>query len=372
MLQALAEIEEPTLQDGLGQLVEAELLYQRGRLPRARYIFKHALVRDAAYQSLLKRTRLRYHEQVDELIRSRFPETAETQPELLAHHYTEAGLNEQAIRYWHQAGQRSILRAANVEAIDHLRKALELLQGLPESTERTHQELALQISLAGTLSANKGYASPEAGQAFARARELCHQVREIPQHLTVLRGLWIFHFVRGDLYAARELGEECFALTERVDDRTVFLEGHHMLGDVLFCLGEFPQAREHLESGIALYDPEQNRSDFLYGSLVGILPLCFAAHNFWHLGYPDQAVQSIEQALALAHRRGPAPNLGDAAIRQRSFHPGRLRRTAFPGRGQHWSRRPRKLAAFYPGHNRAFPAVAGRRAIGKARRGPIV
>ena len=125
---------------------------------------------------------------------------------------------------------------------------------------------------------------------------------EIPQHLTVLRGLWIFHFVRGDLHAARELGEECFALTERVDDRAVFLEGHHMLGDVLFCLGEFPQAREHLESGIALYDPEQHRSDFLYGSLVGILPLCFAAHNFWHLGYPDQAVQSIEQALALAHK----------------------------------------------------------------------
>lgn len=301
MLEELAEIDEPVLRIGLGQLVEAELLYQRGRPPNAKYIFKHALVQDAAYHSLLKRTRLRYHKNVAELIRSRFPEIEETQPEILAHHYTEADLNEQAVHFWREAGQRAILRAANLEAIDHLRNALELLRGLPEDAEHRRQELAVQISLAGTLSANKGYASPEAGEAYARAKELCHQGSEIPQLITALRGLWIYNFVRGDLQAARGIGDECFALTERVDDRAVFLEGSHMLGGVLFCTGEFCQADEHLNRAIALYDPAQHRNDFLYGSLVGILPICFAAHNFWHLGYPDQATDTMDQALALAH-----------------------------------------------------------------------
>ena len=250
------------------------MLYQRGRAPRAKYIFKHALIQDAAYESLLKRTRQQYHRQVAALMEERFPGTVEANPELVAHHYTEARDAERAVHYWHQAGQRAILRAANVEAINHLRKALELLQGLPESAERTRQELALQISLAGALSANKGYASPEAGEAYTHARELCHQVGEVPEHLTVLRGLWIFHVVRGDLQAARGLGDECFALAERVDDRAASLEGHHMLGLVLFCLGDFHQARDHLAKAIAHYDPEQHRTDFLYGSLVGIVPLC--------------------------------------------------------------------------------------------------
>ena len=145
------------MQQGLKQLVEAELVYQRGVLPQARYLFKHALIQDTAYQSLLKSTRQQYHQQIAQVLEERFPETEETQPELLAHHYTEAGLIAQAIPYWQQAGQRAIERSANVEAISHLTKGLELLKTLPDTPERAQQELVLQITLGQPLMATKGW-----------------------------------------------------------------------------------------------------------------------------------------------------------------------------------------------------------------------
>ena len=155
MISALAGLEEEMLQSGLGQLVVDELLYQRGRPPRSRYLFKHALIQDAAYQSLLKRTRQQYHQQVAKLLEDRFPEVASTQPELVAHHYTEANCPAQAIAYWHKAGVAAASRSANVEAIDQFRRGLALVEALPDPRERAERELDLQMALGPALFATK-------------------------------------------------------------------------------------------------------------------------------------------------------------------------------------------------------------------------
>ncbi len=212
LLHAVSPLDEGSLQQGLRQLVEAELIYQRGLPPQARYLFKHALIQDAAYQSLLKSKRQQYHQQIAHVLEERFAETKETQPELLAHHYTEAGFTAQAIPYWQRAGQRALERSANIEAIAHLTKGLELLSTLPDTPERAQQELTLQIALGLSLMASRGWAAPEAEQAYARARELCRQVGETPQLFQVLAGLFAFYYVRGELKTARELGDQLLRL----------------------------------------------------------------------------------------------------------------------------------------------------------------
>jgi len=181
VLHVVSPLDEASLQQRLQQLVEAELLYQRGLPPQATYLFKHALIQDAAYQSLLKSTRQQYHRQIAQVLEEKFSETKENQPELLAHHYTEVGLIAQAMPYWQRAGQRASQRSANVEAISHLTKGLELLKTLPDTPERAQQELTLQIALGAPLIATKGYAAPEVEKVYARARELCRQVGETPQ-----------------------------------------------------------------------------------------------------------------------------------------------------------------------------------------------
>ncbi|HEV8712458.1 MAG TPA: adenylate/guanylate cyclase domain-containing protein, partial [Candidatus Binatia bacterium] len=168
LLQAVASMNEASLQQALAKLVEAEVLYQRGLPPQARYLFKHALIQDAAYQSLLKSRRQHYHRQIAQVLEERFSEIKETQPELLAHHYTEAGLTAQAIPYWQKAGQRAAQHSANTEAISHLTKGLELLKTLPDAPERAQQELTLQITLGGPLIATKGYTAAEVERVYAR------------------------------------------------------------------------------------------------------------------------------------------------------------------------------------------------------------
>ena len=189
MLHALVTVDERTLQEGLAQLVATELLYQRGRPPRATYTFKHALVQDAAYQSLLKRTRQQYHQHVAALLEARFPETVATAPEVVAHHYTEAGCAAQALPLWQQAGQRALQRSANLEGIEHLTKGLAVLATLPETTDRLQHELDLHVTLGPAFMATRGYASPEAEHTFVRAWEICQQLGEPPQRFPVLNGL---------------------------------------------------------------------------------------------------------------------------------------------------------------------------------------
>jgi TOMM system kinase/cyclase fusion protein len=302
LLQAVSPWAEDALQRGLQQLVAAEFLYQQGLPPHATYRFKHALIQDAAYQSLLRSTRQQYHQAIAEVVEARFPELCETQPELLAHHYTEAGLSAQAIPYWQRAGQRALERSAHVEAIAHLAKGLGLLKTFPDIPERTQQELTLQITLGAALRVTKGSVAPEVEQTYARARELCQQVGETPQLFSVLWGLWAFYHGRVALQTARELGEQLLTMAQRVQDPALLLQAHRALGITLRFLGELSAARAHLEQGIALYDVQQHRSlAFLYGgSNPGVACLCYASDLVWALGYPDQALRRSHEALTLA------------------------------------------------------------------------
>src|SRR3990170_4139523 len=314
ILQAVSPLDEKTLQAELGKLVEAELLYQRGLPPESRYFFKHALIQDAAYQSLLKSKRQQYHRKIAQILEERFPETVETEPELLAHHYTEAGLRGEAIAYWHRAGERARQRSANVEAIGHLTKGLELLKTLPDTPERTQQELDLQTTLGPALVATKGYAAPEVEKAYTRARELCQNIGETPQLFPVLWGLWNFYLGRAECKTARELAEHLLTLAQSVQDPALLLEAHDALGQTLYSLGEFAPARAHMEQGITLYDPQRHGSlAFLYGEEdSGVACQGFVAMTLWILGYPDQALGRIQTALTLAQKLSNSHSLAFA------------------------------------------------------------
>ena len=243
LLQAVSPWDEGTVQQGLHQLVEAEFLYQRGLPPQATYLFKHALIQDAAYQSLLRSTRQRHHQHIAQVLEARFPELCETQPELLAHHYTAAGLTAQAIPYWQRAGERAIQRSANVEAISQLTTARALLSTLPDTPERAQQELDLHIALGIPLVLTKGHGASEVQTTYDRARELCRQLGDTPQLFSALLGLRRFYFMRGELRTAHELGEQLLRMAERLDDAGLLVRAYMMLAENLVYLGEFAHAR---------------------------------------------------------------------------------------------------------------------------------
>ena len=302
LLAAIAPQDDNALQEGLAQLVAAELLYQRGRPPRARYLFKHALIQDTAYTSLLKSTRQQVHQQVAQVLEARFPALAETQPELVAQHYTAAGCAEQAILYWLRAGQQASDRSANVEAISRLTTGLELLKTLPETPEHTQQALTLYIGLGAALIITKGQAAPEVEHAYTQARALCQQVGETPELVPVLFGLWWFYVVRPQLHTARELAETLLRLAQRTGDSALAVVAHYALGFTWFNLGMLPAARQHLEAGSARYTPDQRRAPvFRIGQDLGVACQANAARTLWLLGYPEQALARVHEALALAH-----------------------------------------------------------------------
>jgi predicted ATPase len=298
-LRAVSQLDQGALQRALAQLVDAELLYQRGMPPQAMYVFKHALIRDAAYQSLLKTTRQQSHPRIARVLEGRFSETVETQPELLAHHYTEAGLTAEAVPYWHQAAQRAHQRSANQEAIQHLTKGLDVLATLPDTPERAAQELTLRIALGAPLMAMRGYASAEVADTYARARELSQQIGDTPQRFSVLLRLHVFYLVRGEFHSARELGEQCLQLAQYHHDSVHLLEAHYALGSALFWLGELAEARTHFERSIALYNPQQRHSVANITDTM-VTNLSYLSWLLWLLGYPMQALHTSQKALERA------------------------------------------------------------------------
>jgi TOMM system kinase/cyclase fusion protein len=313
LLSTVSQLDAATLQRELGRLVEAEIVYQRGVPPQATYTFKHALIQDAAYESLLKSTRQQYHQRIAQVLEAQFPDTALLQPELVAHHYTEAGLSAQAVLYWQKAGQRAVERSAYAEAITHLSKGLEVLKTLADTPEHLQQELDLQLALGPVLVVIRGPASPAVEQAYARAQELCQQVGETPQHFPVLWGLWRFYNNRAEYQRARALGERLLSLAQQVHDAALLLEAHHALWATLLWSGEFASARAHLEQGSALYDPQQHHAHArLYGHDPGVCGLSCAALSLWSLGYPDQTLQSMREALTLAQALAHPPSLAPA------------------------------------------------------------
>ncbi len=301
MLSAIAPIEDEKLVAALKTLAEAGLLLEQGTPPEANYRFRHALIQETAYQSLLRTKRQRFHRRIAEVMEERFPVSGETQPGLLAFHLTEAGLSQQAIPQWQAAAQKAIERSANAEAISHLTKALEMLKKLPESRSRAQQELALQIALGASLMPTKGYASPEVENVHRRARELYNEVGESPQFFPMLFGSWQFYSVRAEYNTARELGEQLVSMARGAHDPELLIEAHVARGNTLSFLGELVLAREHLEHAIALYDPQRYRShDFVYAEDPGVHSLSYATLVLWLLGYPDQARKRSREAFAMA------------------------------------------------------------------------
>ena len=302
LLRAVAPWEEGIVHQGLHQLVAAEFLYQRGVPPQATYTFKHALIQDVAYQSLLRSTRQQYHQRIAQALEAQFPETVATQPELVAQHYTAAGCAEQAVVYWQRAGQHASDRSAHLEAISHLTTGIELLKTLPETPEHTQQALTLHIALGAALQMAKGHAAPEVEHAYTQARALCQQVGETPELVPVLFGLWRFYLVRSQLHTAREIGDTLLRLAQRTDDPALAVIAHYALGWTWFCLGALPAARQHLEEAIARYTPDQRRAPvFRMGQDPGVACRAYAALTLWLLGYPEQALARLHEALALAH-----------------------------------------------------------------------
>jgi predicted ATPase len=313
MLQAVSLLDEATLQQGLRQLIEAELVYQRGVPPQATYLFKHALIQEAAYQSLLRSTRQQFHLRIAQVLEAQFPETTEAQPELLAQHYTEAGLTEQAVRSWQRAGHQASDRSATVEAISHFTTGLALLRTLPETPDHTQHALALYIGLGAALQVAKGQAAPEVEHAYLQARALCEQVGETPQLVQVLLGLYRFYLVQSQFHTARELGETLLRLAQHANDPALTVLAHYVLGALWFWLGVLPAARQHLEEGIAHYTPDQSRAlVFRMGLDPGVGCRAYAALTLWLLGYPEQALARLHDALALAHDLAHPYSLGFA------------------------------------------------------------
>ena len=301
LLQAVSLQDEATLRRELAQLVDAELVYQRGVPPHIKYIFKHALIQGTAYQSLLKSKRQHYHQRIAQVLEERFPETGEVQPELLAHHYTQAGMSREALRYWQRAGQLAIERSANREAIAHLNKGLEVLRTLPDTPERGEQEIGLQIALGVPLIATRGYGAPEVEEVYTRAREVSRGIGETPRLFPVLRGLWNCYLLRARLQTAYELGEQLLTLAQKQQDSALLVGAYRVLGSTLFFQGELASGQKYVEEGIALYDHEQHSSlAFLYGADPGVVCRLYLAWLLWFRGYPDQALNGIYDALNLA------------------------------------------------------------------------
>ena len=303
MISALAGIEEQMLQSGLGQLVVDELLYQRGRPPRSRYLFKHALIQDAAYQSLLKRTRQQYHERVAKLLEDRFPELASTQPELVAHHYTEANCPAQAIAYWHKAGAAAASKSANVEAIDQFRRGLALVEALSDMRERAERELDLQMALGAALFATKSYSHPDIGRAYARVWELCRQLEDHSRGFTALRGLYMHYLNLLEMEKAQHFAEEGLRVAERLDDAARFVGAHKTLGDTLFFQGKLEPALAHYRRGFEMFDPNMQFPDWP-GAHPGVSCQFFLALVSWMLGYPDLSLDELRAAVESAETLG--------------------------------------------------------------------
>ena len=314
LLQAVSPWDEATLQRGLHQLVEAEFLYQQGLPPQATYFFKHALIQDAAYASLLRSTRQQYHQRIAQVLEARFPALCETQPELLAHHYTEAGLSAPAVDCWQRAGQRAIERSAHVEAIRHLTRGVEGLTTLPETPERLQQALTLHIALGVPLAAIKGLGAPEVEHVYTRALDLCQQVGDTPQLFPALWGLWLFYGSRGPAQTAQELAARLLRLAESVHDPALLLEAYHALWATAFNQGEVAAARAYAGHGVTLYErPQHHALAFRYGGHdPGVCCRDFGALALWMLGYPEQASQWSQDALTLAHALSHPFSLAEA------------------------------------------------------------
>jgi class 3 adenylate cyclase/predicted ATPase len=310
LLRAVSRLAEDELQAALARLVASELVFQRGTPPDAVYSFKHALVQDAAHDSLLRSSRQQLHAQIAEALAAYSPELPDNQPELFAQHYAEAGLVEKSVACWGKAGRRSATRSAMAEAAAQFQKGLDQLALLPDTPKRQRQELEIRSALGAVLQAVKGSAAPEAGHTYARARELWEQLGSPSGFLRIPYGQSVFHMNRGELDLALRLDEDLLRLSRQRNDSGGLVLGHLSSGRTLFFAGRFVPSRSHLEEVLPLYDPISHRALVHQASLhPQVVSQAVLGNVLFCLGYPDRALVHSSGAIAEARRSAHSPSL---------------------------------------------------------------
>jgi class 3 adenylate cyclase/predicted ATPase len=317
LLRAVAGVEHSALQSALERLAEADLLLVQGLAPDSSYRFKHALIQNAAYENLLKSRRQALHRRVAEALRDNVSDVAAAEPELLAHHFTQAGLTEAAAEWWGKAGQRSLERSALIEAVEQLTRALGQYANLPATPALRREEIKLQAALVNALMHTKGYAAPETTTAEERARSLIETAEalgEPPEDpllmFSVLYGFWVANQTKFNGDVVCELAAQFLGAAERQRTISTRMMGHRLMGSSLLCTGQLVQGREHLDRAIELYNPDQHRvltTRFGHDPRVAIL--FYRSWALWALGYPDAALADIEGALTDAREIGHAATL---------------------------------------------------------------
>ena len=331
-LEAVSPLDPGELEEALAKLVEAELLYVWGAPPSASYTFKHALVQNQAYESLLRRTRRELHEQIAESLEDHSASGGEVDHEVIARHYESAGRAEKAILYYNTAAEAAARRLANAEAVGLLTRALELLAELPRDADRDERELEVQTLLAAPLVVLKGWAGPEAGQLFERSVELCEAVGSSRQLARALLGLHGVHNARGELDTAAALAQRSLELADVEDDSSLTVVANYSAGITAYAQGKLTESLDYFDESISALDPSQPD---LYWSIdstedPAIVSRIWSAWGLWLRGYPDRALERNEQAIDLAQQGGHLYSVAYALAWAASIH--LMRRERDPAR----------------------------------------
>jgi tetratricopeptide (TPR) repeat protein len=320
LLACISPLPDETLRSHLRKLVEDELIFQRGMFPKTVYSFKHSLIQEAAYESLLKKVRREAHAHIVSALKESFPELAAAQPEVLAHHAEHAGLVAESVQCLVQAGQQALQRSGLRESISYLSHALQLLAHLPLPEERLQLEIAVRTTLGIPLMFSKGYGAPEVEENYARALTIDRDLGG-KQPLSVLWGLWIFHHVRGHYQAAYGISEQLLMLAREQSDSNVAVCAHLAHGSTSLLLGKFADARKHLERTIELYEPNVHGFHaHLFGQDPSMFSHAMLSWTLWFLGYPDQARAAAEASLQVARRAMHPNTLGFALSLKAALH----------------------------------------------------
>jgi predicted ATPase len=314
LLAAVARKPEAELQSALDRLGAAGLLFAQGVPPHTTYLFKHALVQDAAYGTLLRSQRQQLHDRIVTTLENDFPEMAEIQPEILARHSAEAGLDEKAIKYWRLAGEQAVRRASNREAIGQFRQALALSEKQPPSTARSRSELAILSQLGPALMIVHGWSAPEVGDAFERAVDLARQVESSADLAPPLAGLWLFRTARGQFSRAGEITTEPFNIARDLDDPDILLQAHHSAWPIRWFVGALTDANQHIDAALQIYDEVRHATQrfFYHGHDPAVCGLSIKAVLQWLLGHATQGMRTERDAIDLARRLRHVPSLAHA------------------------------------------------------------
>ncbi|MBA3857880.1 MAG: hypothetical protein C0507_13330 [Cyanobacteria bacterium PR.3.49] len=314
LLSATSGLDDATLCANLAKLVQAEILYEKGQAPKSTYMFKHALLEDALYNAMVKSKRQQFHARIAQILESRFPQIVATQPELLAHHFTEGGMIERSLNYWLAAGLKAQEQCANLEAISHLNRGLELLNTCNECSQRDEIEMMMLMPLGSVYQAALGYAAAEVGPIFARARELCQRVGETPQLFAIMWGNWSWHLVKGDLKLAMSLADDMVTFARHVPDIGILMEAYAAPAVARFYIGDFEGCRHYCQEAISEHENLEHCRlwTLMTGQNSALHMRCYLMVALFHLGYPEQAIKLNDEMLAMAREIGHPFSLAHA------------------------------------------------------------